>query len=196
VRLIGVIPEDNAVFQSVHEKIPLALYGRHRAAFNYFDVARRITGENLPLKVYIKRSPVKYRDVFPGQTDKQKESTAKYLGSTVGSYGDPAKWAVSTLKPGEGRELVRVFQVKQGMNTSGDSVRNRMWLHDILDDRGIPYHVEMDGYWAGRRKYVEVQYIFVEEKQRKSVQRLIKEFRNPDNIVERDVVDGDNELWQ
>jgi len=50
VRLIGIVPEDRSVFLSLHKNIPLILYKRRRAAFDFLDVARRITGEDVPLR--------------------------------------------------------------------------------------------------------------------------------------------------
>jgi len=50
VQLIGVIPEDKAVFQALHSNIPLILYKKKLAAYDFLDVARRITGEDVPLR--------------------------------------------------------------------------------------------------------------------------------------------------
>jgi len=50
VRLLGIIPEDRAVFLSMHKNIPLILYKKRRAAYDYLDAARRITGEDIPLR--------------------------------------------------------------------------------------------------------------------------------------------------
>ena len=49
-RLIGVIREDSSVAMSLHENTPLVLYSKRRSAYDFLDVARRITGEDLPLK--------------------------------------------------------------------------------------------------------------------------------------------------
>jgi len=50
VQLIGVIPEDPAVFKALHDNVPLILYQKRRAAYDFLDVARRITGENIPTR--------------------------------------------------------------------------------------------------------------------------------------------------
>ncbi|MCL2366679.1 MAG: AAA family ATPase [Oscillospiraceae bacterium] len=50
VQLIGIVPEDKAVFQSLHLNIPLTLYKRKSAAYDYLDIARRILGEDIPLR--------------------------------------------------------------------------------------------------------------------------------------------------
>ena len=48
-QLIGVIPEDKSVFMSLHANTPLVLYKKRLSAYEFLDVARRITGEEVPL---------------------------------------------------------------------------------------------------------------------------------------------------
>jgi septum site-determining protein MinD len=50
VRLLAVIPEDKNVFRSLHENTPLVLYKNRRAAYDYLDAARRLSGEEVPLR--------------------------------------------------------------------------------------------------------------------------------------------------
>ena len=50
VRLLGIIPEDKNVFRSLHANIPLILYNKRLAAYDYLDAARRIIGEEVPLR--------------------------------------------------------------------------------------------------------------------------------------------------
>jgi len=50
VQLIGVIPEDKNIFLALHENIPVVLYKKRRAAYDFLDVARRLTGEDVPLQ--------------------------------------------------------------------------------------------------------------------------------------------------
>ena len=50
-RLIGVVQEDESVFLSLHENTPLILYKKRTAAYNFLDIARRITGEDVPLRL-------------------------------------------------------------------------------------------------------------------------------------------------
>ena len=52
-RLIGVVCEDKYVFRALHEGVPLALYRKRRAAPEFLDVARRITGEDVPLRLRV-----------------------------------------------------------------------------------------------------------------------------------------------
>jgi len=50
-QLIGVIPEDHSVFMSLHENTPLVLYKKRLAVYEFLDVARRISGEEVPLRL-------------------------------------------------------------------------------------------------------------------------------------------------
>ena len=49
-RLIGIVPEDDSVFHALHENIPLVLYKKRRAAYDFLDIARRIAGEEIPIR--------------------------------------------------------------------------------------------------------------------------------------------------
>lgn len=111
------------------------------------------------------------------------KSTIRLPENLIGSYVDPALWAYSTIPPGDYNDLVSVHIVKQGRTQGRETVRQRMWLHDILDDEGIPYQVVIKSYWAARKKYTEDQFIYIEEKHEKKVKRLIKEFKNLNNCV-------------
>ena len=50
-QLIGVIPEDASVFKALHENTPLVLYKKRLSAYEFLDVARRIVGEEVPLRL-------------------------------------------------------------------------------------------------------------------------------------------------
>ena len=49
-RLIGLVREDDSIMLSLHENTPLILYIKRRAAYDFLDIARRLRGENLPLR--------------------------------------------------------------------------------------------------------------------------------------------------
>ena len=49
-RLLGVVREDMSISQSLHENTPLVLFRKRRAAYDFLDAARRITGEEIPLR--------------------------------------------------------------------------------------------------------------------------------------------------
>jgi len=50
VRLIGIVPEDKSVFRALHTNVPLIMYKKKFAALDYLDVARRISGDEVPLR--------------------------------------------------------------------------------------------------------------------------------------------------
>jgi len=115
----------------------------------------------------------------------------------INSNIDFSLWAYSTIAPGDDAQLVNIYIVNQKSYLSGDAIRHRMWLHDLLDDEGIPYQVVIKGYWAGRRKYFEDQFINVEKKHEKKAKRLINEFKDtkvalesPEDISVVNYVDG------
>ena len=51
VRLLGIVPEDKAVFQALHANTPLVLFSKRLAVYDFLDAARRITGEDVPLRL-------------------------------------------------------------------------------------------------------------------------------------------------
>ena len=50
LQLIGVVPEDPTVFRALHDNVPLILYNKRRSAYDFLDIARRIAGEDVPLR--------------------------------------------------------------------------------------------------------------------------------------------------
>ena len=52
VQLIGVIQEDTSVFRAVHSEVPLMLYKKKHAAYEYMDATLRILGDKIPLRLY------------------------------------------------------------------------------------------------------------------------------------------------
>ena len=49
-RLIGIVPEDNSIFKALHMNAPLILYKKKLASYDFLDVARRISGDEVPLR--------------------------------------------------------------------------------------------------------------------------------------------------
>ena len=49
-QLVGVVREDIYIPQSLSENIPLVLYPKRRAAYDFLDAARRLCGEDIPLR--------------------------------------------------------------------------------------------------------------------------------------------------
>jgi septum site-determining protein MinD len=50
VRLIAVVVEDMNIQMALHSGTPLVLYRNRKAAYEFLDAARRLIGEDLPLK--------------------------------------------------------------------------------------------------------------------------------------------------
>jgi len=50
VQLLGLIPEDKNVFSALHKNIPLILYHKRYSVHDFLDAARRLTGEDIPLR--------------------------------------------------------------------------------------------------------------------------------------------------
>ena len=217
-QIFGVIPEDESIFRALHQNIPLVQYGKRFSAYSFLNVARRLTGEDIPsnLKVWrhaVKRHPSLMRrfqaeighDRFNGtpQSDvsagwakrrhtrdhpaaKEKDSLQKADSKPelfLNFFGNPELWARSTLIRKSDDKLLKVLTVTQQKYEAKESARYRMWLHDILDDNGIPYHIEVEGYWAGRRRFAEKQHIFIEEKHQQEARRLIISYNNPGNFM-------------
>ena len=111
----------------------------------------------------------------------------------LGSYGDPELWAYSTLIPCGNEKLVKIHEIQGGIlitrrrHVNREIVRQRMWLHDVLDDNGIPYQIEISGSWINSRKYLETHCIYVEEKHVKKARLLIEEYNTAENIVQEDM---------
>jgi len=132
-----------------------------------------------------KGEPVHYQysEIIRRPDKNDPDSAVKLPEHLIGSYIDPELWAYSTLPPCDSASLVNIYEVKQGDFTGRETIRQRMWLHDILDDNGIQYQVEINAYWAARKRFSEVQCIYVEEENAKKARSLIKEYNNPENWI-------------
>ena len=96
--------------------------------------------------------------------------------------GDDAKLAHSTLPPElDIKDLVEIYTFDDKKNRGEDRVRT--WLHDLLDDYGVQYRVDITGGWAGGKRYVEMQRVLVEEKNREMALRLIMEYNHTGNFT-------------
>ena len=116
-------------------------------------------------------------NVCPPEKEKPgKEFTFKPRFLT-GPEDNPETWAKSTLTEADDDNLVAVYE---------EAGRQRMWLHDVLDDSGIPYKIEVVPCWLGVNSY-EKPVILVEEKHKDAVLTLIKEHENEGSIVREDM---------
>jgi len=181
-RLIGLIPEDIFVLKAIHESVPLVLFEKPLAAYHFLDVARRIAGETLPWRKLVSRIAVSNRNQTrdPEHKDELTDEMKEF-------YGEPETWAKSTLLEGDLKDLTKVHVVKPGPYVSAESLRQRIWLHDILDDKGILYRIEFIGYWASRNKFIEAQNIYVEKEYEQRVRFLIKNYWNTRNVIQDDL---------
>ena len=107
----------------------------------------------------------------------------------LGSYGDPKLWAESTLVHAHFEDLVEVYSIVPGQFATSESIRDRIWLHDLLDDMEIPYYIEV-GNRSGSKLLVEAHHIYVENKNAEAAFALVKNYNDPGSIV-RDKPDED-----
>jgi len=162
-RLVGIIPEDKYMHRAQQDGIPLIQYKKKLAALDFLDAAYRITGEAVPWRFEFNPPfAVLYSEkVLPK--------------GFVNKYGDPRLWAKSTLPRGSASDLVMLFEVNSGNSTGIESIRYRIWVHDLLDDNGIQYKIEERG--------IDAQCIFVEKKDEEHAKSLIDEFYSSGNIA-------------
>jgi len=163
-RLVGLVLEDINISQAAAEHTPLILYRKKLAIHDFLDTARRLTGEIVPWPFHQKQPVISAISV-------------KGVSNTlIGSYGDPETWAHSTLDSDVGK-LVKVYEIKPDKNHPLEMVRNRIWLHDALDEEKIRYKVIVSGYWVTRKKYSLSQSVFVKQENRNRVRELVLEWR-------------------
>lgn len=221
IQLVGVIPEDKVVSRAIHESLPLVHYRKRFSVYEFLSVARRITGEDVPLRIRARWRTLSSRSLLyrkpravaghdlPSDDQKMKpaEEAKRYCNDADSNFpeedvlqaqhdsarifqdffGDPEQWARSTLSVSSNENLVKILTVKQHQYAARESVRNRMWLHEILDNNNIPYYIEIEGYWPSRRKFAEMQNIYIEEKHQKEARRLIITYNNPANFTYKDL---------
>jgi|GEM_PF-650532 len=169
-KLVGVVLADEAVSRAVKEHTPLILHKKKLAIYDFMDTARRLMGESIRWPFH-RRTPVFTSIIIKGIST-----------SLKGSYGDPKEWAKSTLI-GEKEGLVRIFHIKPGGDITPETIRNKTWIHELLDVEGIKYKVVISGYWATPKKYLVSQSILVEPENRKRAKELIPEESNIDDVI-------------
>ena len=104
-------------------------------------------------------------------------------------------WAKPTLIPDMDAKLVNVYIVKPDSTGSMDKIRHRMWVHDLLDDHNIPYHIEIKSFSPSKNKTIESQWIYVEEKNGLLVKALLTQYIDPGNLSysEEEMVEEDSD---
>jgi len=169
-KLVGVILADDTVSRAVKEHTPLILHKKKLAIYDFMDTARRLMGESIRWPFH-RRTPVFTSIIIKGIST-----------SLKGSYGDPKEWARSTLI-GEKEGLVRIFHIKPGGDVTPETIRNKTWIHELLDVEGIKYKVVISGYWATPKNYLVSQSILVEPENVKRAKVLIPEESNIDDEI-------------
>jgi len=104
----------------------------------------------------------------------------------LGKFGDPTRWAQSTLKHVDTEDLIAVHSIQSNPLTGSDTIRDRMWLHDLLDDKRIPYYIEV-GSKDGSKDLAEAQFIYVEKHNAERVLLYIRQFNDPGSIIREDL---------
>ena len=210
-KLIGKIPEDEFISKALLKQNPLILWQKHELIFNFIDIARFITGKAIALKKRIQPLPpvppapliIKKLDnneqpddpeVSDDQDDYEYELlTPEIISRFMSSFGDPDLWARSTLLNADINDLIPVYAISEGMFMSKEEVRNRMWLHDLLDDNNILYYIEMDGVKSGKA-LADIQRVFVEKKNAQKAFSLIKTFNDSESIVSGNPVEENDTI--
>ena len=242
--LIGQIPEDEIISQSLHSKNPLILYKYSRMFENILHISRVIADDiaatPLPLspqetqatstiqeapqaptppqsplsqpsqatqatptiqepqppqpplpqapQVASRESPQSADDLPVSDNESNiMEDTSKFLGA----FGDPKLWARSTLKDFDINNIIRLYTITPGLLVAKESIRDRMWLHDLLDDNGILYHIE-SGSMNGSKDLIEAQNIYIQKEDAEKAVFLINNFHDTNNIIND--TSGDDDL--
>ena len=173
-KLIGVVPEDKFVFRTIHDHVPLVLYHKRFSAYHFLDIARRIAGEQVPWRIRF--------------------DVPQFFDHALGEYGNPKLWAKSTLNVDNPEGLILAYVCHTGTDLTKETIRHRFWIHDLLDDAGIPYYVEVKPA-DGSKMLVESQRIYVEENNKTPAKDLIFEYQKPSSIVTEER-DGGTEIMQ
>ena len=212
-KLIGLIPEEELISHIPLTKDANVTQKKRIFMYRFLSVARGIVSENIdtedkempppPLQSHKVPDTSKKdtcspderpktpdeRPKSPDEEAKPPDEGAGYFempSNFLGRFGDPKLWARSTLKHAKSQDLVAIHSIQQGGFIGSESIRDRMWLHDLLDDKQIPYYIEV-GCRDGSKDLTEAQYIYVEQKNVSKAIYFIKQFNDPSNIVREDI---------
>jgi len=197
--LIGHIPDDEIVSQALYSQEPLVSYKNEHIVNIFHNLAKKIiyeaasSSERTSFLTVEKLSTQNIEttekpntqnvEIIEKPSTQDIENTPFVLPSNLlGSYGDPELWAKSTLKHAKYEDLIEIYIIHSSLFVSSELIRNRMWLHDLLDDVGIPYYIEV-GSLGGRKKLTEEQHIYVERKNVKRAVSLIRKYNDIKSIV-------------
>ncbi|MCL2200863.1 MAG: hypothetical protein FWB75_02770 [Oscillospiraceae bacterium] len=100
------------------------------------------------------------------------------------AFSHPERWAKSTIDADNPDGLVKIYEISPGIYLTETTIRQRTWVHDILDDESIPYYIEVKPR-DGQRNLTETQSIYVEEKHAPKAVFLMNTFLDPESKVKR-----------
>jgi len=197
-KLIGLIPDEELVSQIPLSKNPLVLHRKRIFKSRFLSIARGIASEvdNMKKEEAAALEEIEQPPQPPlltyerPQTTDDENISVDVPKNLLGKFGDPSLWAQSTLKNAKTEDLVAIYSVQANPLLSGDSIRNRMWLHDLLDDKKIPYYIEV-GSKDGTKDLTEAQYIYVEKKNANKAIFFIKQYNDPSNIIRENTAQDD-----
>jgi len=109
-----------------------------------------------------------------------KKPKSKWEQKMDSFYTDEEKklWAKSTLHVDDDIEdLFKVYEIGAGLFAKKETIRNRIWIHDLFDDNGIRYHIEIDGKSQGKQ-LAEFQSIYIRPEDKEIAVFLIMKFNN------------------
>jgi hypothetical protein len=131
---------------------------------------------------------------------------------SVRNKSKPPKHTIPPIEPDKGKDilakstlitdyglegLIKVFEVGAGIYATKETIKNRIWIHDLFDDNGIEYYIEMELKNQGKQ-LAEVQSIYVRPEEKENASFLIwsfskGEFVKPEytpDVTTQTMVDG------
>ena len=197
-KLKGLIPEDELISQIPLSKSPKVLHSKRIFKSRFLSIARGIISEEGSLAEHKSTSPLPKKPPRPPQLPlsmlqtyerpqmSENDVPFEIPSNFLGKFGDPTRWAQSTLKHANKEDLIAIHSIQANPFTGGDTIRDRMWLHDLLDDKSIPYYIEV-GSKDGTKDLAEAQIIYVERKNAEQALFYLGQFNDPGNIVREDI---------
>jgi len=208
-KLKGLIPEDDLISKIPLAKNPKVLHRKRIFKSRFLSIARGMISEDdalveqmsaspppplSPLKPQKPPAPPKLptlplsmlQTYERPQTVENDAAPFEIPSNFLGKFGDPTRWAQSTLKHANKEDLVAIHSIQSSQFTGVDTIRDRMWLHDLLDDKGIPYYIEV-GSKDGTKDLAEAQFIYVERQNAEKAMFYISQYNDPGSIIREDL---------
>jgi len=104
------------------------------------------------------------------------------------SASDAELLAYSTLPRSKERaSITRIHLIEPGKYVPEETAMHRMWLHDILDDYGIKYFVEVMGVFVGRRKFRSMQGIYVLDSDLEGALEIMEKYKTAPRATSKEI---------